>query len=109
VNDHEPISLKGDDAVYTLSLAQRFATGLKVVKDPGVWIVYIGCGLMLLGLYVSFFMSHVRIWILYQQEKDGSKITVLGKTNKNSMRMEQLREKIITALLHEEKLALRRA
>lgn len=109
LNDHEPISIKGNDAVYTISLAQRFATGLKVVKDPGVWIVYIGCGLMLFGLYVSFFLSHVRIWILYQQEKNGSKITVLGKTNKNYMKMEQLQEKIVTALLQEEKFALRRA
>lgn len=109
LEDHEPISIKKNNIVYTLSLAQRFATGLKVVKDPGVWIVYIGCGLMLLGLYVSFFMSHVRIWILYQQENDGSRITLCGKTNKNNMKLEQLREKIVTALLHEEKLALRRA
>jgi len=109
MNDHEAVSIKRDNVVYTLSLAQRFATGLKVVKDPGVWIVYIGCSLMLFGLYVSFFMSHVRVWILYQQEEDGSKITVCGKTNKNNMKLEQLREKIVTALLHEEKLALRRA
>jgi cytochrome c biogenesis protein len=109
MNDHESVSIKKDNVVYTLSLAQRFATGLKVVKDPGVWIVYIGCGLMLLGLYVAFFMSHVRIWILYQQENDGSKITVCGKTNKNNMKLEQLREKIVTTLLREEKLALRRA
>jgi len=108
MNDNEPISIKRDDGLYTLSLAQRFAAGLKVVKDPGVWIVYIGCALMLLGLYVSFFLSHVRIWIVYRQEKDGSKISVLGKTNKNSIKMEQLREKMIIALLHEEKLVLRR-
>ncbi len=109
MNDHEPISIQRDNVVYTLSLAQRYATGLKVVKDPGVWIVYSGCGLMLLGLYVAFFMSHVRIWILYQQENDGSKITVYGKTNKNNMKLEQLRERIVTTLLREEKLALRRA
>jgi cytochrome c biogenesis protein len=109
LNDHEPLTIQSDNAVYTITLAQRFATGLKVVKDPGVWIVYIGCILMLLGLYVSFFMSHVRVWILYQQDKNGSKITVLGKTNKNSMKVEQLEKKIVTALLHEEKFALRRA
>jgi len=108
LNDRETISITRDDVVYTLSLAQRFATGLKVVKDPGIWIVYIGCGLMMLGLYVSFFMSHVWIWILYQEEKDGSKIIVLGKTNKNSMKLKKRQEKIETALLREEKLALRR-
>ncbi|MGB3209957.1 MAG: cytochrome c biogenesis protein ResB [Desulforhopalus sp.] len=108
-NDHEPLSIKSDDAVYTLTLAQRFATGLQVVKDPGVWIVYIGSGLMLFGLYVAFFMSHIRIWILYQQEANGSKITVLGKSNKNNMKVEQIQKKIVTTLLQEEKFALRRS
>ncbi len=41
-----------------------YATGLQVAKDPGVWWVYVGCGLMLFGLYVAFFMSHRRIWLL---------------------------------------------
>lgn len=109
LDDHEPITIKRDGAVYTLGLAQRYATGLQVVKDPGVWIVYIGCALMLLGLYVSFFMSHIRIWILYQPDQGGSKITVVGKTNKNSMKLAQVQKKIVAALLHEEKLALRRA
>jgi cytochrome c biogenesis protein len=109
LNDHEPLSIKSGDTVYTLTLAQRFATGLQVVKDPGVWIVYIGCGLMLFGLYVAFFMSHIRIWILYQQERNGSKITVLGKSNKNKIKVEQIQKKIVTALLQEEKLALRRS
>jgi len=29
-------------------------TGLMVVKDPGVWVVWIGFGLLVLGLYLSF-------------------------------------------------------
>jgi cytochrome c biogenesis protein len=109
LKDHEPLSLKSSDAVYTLTLAQRYATGLQVVKDPGVWVVYIGCGLMIFGLYVAFFMSHIRIWILYQQDNNSSKITVLGKSNKNNMKIEQLQKKIVISLLQEEKLALRRA
>jgi cytochrome c biogenesis protein len=37
-------------------------TGLQVRKDPGVWIVYLGCLIMTIGFYMSFFMSHRRIW-----------------------------------------------
>ena len=33
----------------------RKYTGLSVTKDPGVWVVWIGCGLMIFGLIVSFF------------------------------------------------------
>ena len=29
-------------------------TGLMVVKDPGVWVVWIGFGMLVLGLYLSF-------------------------------------------------------
>ena len=108
LNDHEQITIKRGEAVFTLNMAQRYATGLQVVKDPGVWIVYVGCGLMMLGLYVSFFMSHIRIWVLYMQGKEGGEIVVLGKTNKNTMKMERLKEKVINTLLQEEKLALRR-
>jgi cytochrome c biogenesis protein len=31
-------------------------TGLMVVKDPGVWVVWTGFGLLVLGLYFSFYL-----------------------------------------------------
>lgn len=39
-------------------------TGLQVAKDPGVWVVWLGCALMVVGIGVAFFMSHKRIWIV---------------------------------------------
>ena len=63
VNDNELVSLDRQTATFTISIGQRYATGLQVVKDPGVWIFYLGCGVMMLGLYISFFMSHSRVWI----------------------------------------------
>ena len=38
-------------------------TGLQVAKDPGVWIVWLGCALMTIGICMAFFMSHNRFWI----------------------------------------------
>jgi cytochrome c biogenesis protein len=108
VGDREVVSIERSEAVYTISLAQRFATGLKVVKDPGVWIVYLGCGLMLFGLYISFFMSHVRVWIACRRSGAGMKISIVGATNKNFIKLEQIKEKIVVSLLSEETLALRR-
>ena len=108
LDDREVFSIERSEAVYTISLAQRFATGLKVVKDPGVWIVYLGCGLMLFGLYISFFMSHVRVWIACRRSGAGMKISIAGATNKNFIKLEQIKEKIVESLLSEETLALRR-
>lgn len=42
----------------------KMYTGLQVAKDPGVWVVWLGCTLMLIGLFIAFFMSHKRIWIV---------------------------------------------
>ncbi len=39
-------------------------TGLQVAKDPGVWVVWLGCFLMVIGIGVAFFMSHKRIWVV---------------------------------------------
>ncbi|MBI5483182.1 MAG: cytochrome c biogenesis protein ResB [Deltaproteobacteria bacterium] len=42
----------------------RMYTGLQVAKDPGVWTVWLGCTLMVVGLFIAFFMSHKRIWVV---------------------------------------------
>jgi cytochrome c biogenesis protein len=61
-----------------------YATGLQVAKDPGVWTVYIGCGLMLFGLIVAFFMSHQRIWLYIREDADGTcSVLMTGNANKN--------------------------
>jgi cytochrome c biogenesis protein len=39
-------------------------TGLKVVKDPGVWFVWCGCIMMLGGMLVAFFVPHKRLWVV---------------------------------------------
>lgn len=74
---------------YTLSTKQLYATGLQVAKDPGVWWVYIGCGLMLAGLLIAFFMSHRKIWALIYEEN--GKVTVLfaGSAHKNKVGFER--------------------
>lgn len=65
---------------------QRYFTGLQVNKDPGVWVVWTGCLMMILGLYVAFFMSHKRLWLRLgpDPDKPGRRLLVLaGDANKN--------------------------
>jgi cytochrome c biogenesis protein len=63
-------------------------TGLQVTKDPGVWIVWIGSGLMIFGLIVSFFFSHHRVWIRIPKSSD-KEIILAGSTNKNRVGFEK--------------------
>ncbi|KAB2890965.1 MAG: cytochrome c biogenesis protein ResB [Desulfobulbaceae bacterium] len=106
--DKKHVTINRGDISYTLMIKQRYATGLQVVKDPGVWLVYIGFGLMLFGLYVAFFMSHRRLWISVQET--GSTLTIIlsGSSNKNQAGFLKTLEDIAADLLNEKSLGLRR-
>ena len=90
--------LDGINEEYQVSVKQMYATGLQVAKDPGVWWVYIGCGLMLFGLYVAFFMSHRRIWILVTDTGKGSEIVLSGSANKNRPGFETVFDRLASEL-----------
>lgn len=72
----------------TLTVKQMYATGLQVAKDPGVWIVYLGCLMMMVGLYVAFFLSHTRIWLVTTSGRENS-LLLAGTTNKNRIGFEK--------------------
>ncbi|GAB4334786.1 MAG: cytochrome c biogenesis protein ResB [Desulfobulbaceae bacterium] len=73
---------------YTLKAKQLYATGLQVAKDPGVWWVYIGCGIMLAGLVIAFFMSHRKLWVLIREENGQVELLFAGSANKNKVGFE---------------------
>ncbi|MEN8200731.1 MAG: cytochrome c biogenesis protein ResB [Thermodesulfobacteriota bacterium] len=79
----DQVTVERPDAKYTIAGKQMYATGLQVAKDPGVWVVYLGCGMMILGLFVAFFMSHRRIWLLLTEEDGKSTVLMAGSANKN--------------------------
>lgn len=56
---------RGDELTFNYEGSNaRMYTGLQVAKDPGVWVVWLGCTLMIIGLFIAFFMSHKRVWIV---------------------------------------------
>ncbi len=90
LDDGEQATVERAQNNFTVSAKQMYATGLQVAKDPGVWTVYTGCGLMILGLVVAFFMSHQRIWLYIREETDGkSSILMAGNANKNKAGFEK--------------------
>ena len=78
---------KGDQPLdlQLVNIQPRYYTGLQVTRDPGVLVVWLGCILLIGGIYVAFFTSHRRIW-LRVEEKDGEcKAVLAGSTNKNQI------------------------
>lgn len=80
-------------------------TGLQVRKDPGVWIVYLGCIVMALGLYTAFFMSHARIWIRISEEKNLARLTIASSINKNRIAFGQTLDRLIKDLKDKAKIS----
>ena len=80
---------RGDEFVLTIEgITEKEYTGLSVTKDPGVWVVWIGCGLMILGLIVSFFFSHQRVWVRIPKSPEGE-IVLAGSASKNRIGFEK--------------------
>jgi cytochrome c biogenesis protein len=85
---------RGDALIfgYEGSSAKQY-TGLQVAKDPGVWVVWLGCALMVIGIGVAFFMSHKRVWVVVSK----GHARIYGNASKNQagfqMQFEDIAEK----------------
>jgi len=85
---------RGDSLIfgYEGTNAKQY-TGLQVAKDPGVWVVWLGCTLMVLGIFIAFFMSHKRIWVVVSK----GHARMYGNASKNQaafqMQFEDISEK----------------
>jgi len=90
VNMGQEALVERPSGTYRFQAKQLYATGLQVTKDPGVLIVYFGCILMLVGLYVAFFTSHRKLYLFVAQEKDHrATILLAGTANKNKVGFEK--------------------
>jgi len=76
----------------------RYYTGLQVSRDPGVWVVYSGFVIMILGCYITFFMAHRRLCIEVSPRGKGGRVQVSGTANKNPLSMEIAVQKMGEAL-----------
>lgn len=71
-------------------------TGLEVSHEPGQWLVWGGCILMVAGLFVAFYMVHMRVWVTAVPNAAGQLVLWVGGTaNKNKDRFEQKFEEVI--------------
>jgi cytochrome c biogenesis protein len=93
----------GEFQLKVKEIKTRFVSGLQVNQDPGVWFIWIGASLMLIGFIITFYFSHQQVWVWVRGEKglkgeDRPEILVGGIAHKNRMafvrKMEQLTDKV---------------
>jgi cytochrome c biogenesis protein len=90
---------KGRFTVEVKSWDQAYYTGLQVTKDPGVPFVYTGFLLMIIGCWVTFFVSHQSVCIGLEQAGSGStRVWVAGRANRNAQSTNLTVKKLVKEL-----------
>ncbi|EIM64633.1 ResB protein required for cytochrome c biosynthesis [Desulfobacter postgatei 2ac9] len=90
---------KGRFTVEVKSWDQAYYTGLQVTKDPGVPFVYTGFLLMIIGCWVTFFVSHQSVCIGLEQTGSGStRVWVAGRANRNAQSTNLTVKKLVKEL-----------
>ncbi|MFO7557920.1 MAG: cytochrome c biogenesis protein ResB [Desulfobacterales bacterium] len=89
---------KGEVLVSVEEYEEKYYTGLQVTKDPGVWVVYSGFILMIIGCFITFFMSHQRICVEAVKSGKKTKVMIAGTSNKNKLGMENVIARILKRL-----------
>ncbi len=79
-------------------------TGLQVSRDPGVWVVYMGFTLMLLGIMLTFYSSHNKVWACIEPNENGNRtiVAVAGRSSRNAPafndKFDELRDRLNSVL-----------
>ncbi|MBP1599119.1 MAG: cytochrome c biosis protein ResB, partial [Acidobacteria bacterium] len=75
---------RGGEFIFSLTgMEQGYYTGLQVAKDPGVWVVWLGCFLLVVGSCGAFFLSHRRLWVTIQPLAKGVGVKLGGSAHRN--------------------------
>ena len=88
----------GKFAIFIKNAKFKYYTGLQVAKDPGVNIVWIGCFLMIFGLWIAFFIAHKKFWIKITTQNNKINILFAGSMRKNKLNFEEEIAKKFSAL-----------
>jgi len=76
---------KGSFAFVIKGADQKQYTGLHITKDPGIWYVYTGFMLMIIGCWITFFMAHESYFIEIEPTGElSSTLSISGTANRNS-------------------------
>ncbi|WP_303908555.1 cytochrome c biogenesis protein ResB [Thiohalomonas denitrificans] len=59
------------------------ASGLQITKSPGKDIVYLGCVMLMAGVFFMFYMHHRRLWVRIEEDGENSRILFAGTGHRN--------------------------
>lgn len=66
------------------------ASGLQVARSPGKPVVYTGCALLIIGVFLLFYLPQRRFWILLKSVNQSTDILMAGMSNRNPREFDTL-------------------
>jgi len=79
-------------------IVPKYYSGLQVNKDPGVPLVWTGCAFMMVGFYLTFFLSHRRVWVRLSPRGQDTLLEIAGSSHRNRIAFEQDFERMFQGL-----------
>ena len=62
----------------------RESSGLSIAKLPGKNVFYLGCAMVIAGIFLLFYVTHQRIWLVMYRSDDGKpQLLFAGSGNRN--------------------------
>ena len=82
-------------------MEEKYFTGLRVTRDPGVPLVALAALLMVIGLMMVLFSYARQIWIRIDSEGEQTRISIAGRSRKNSAGLDAEIKQILDLLVQQ--------
>ncbi len=87
-------------ALQLTDFTQLQASVFQVARAPGKTIVYLGCALLILGVFAMLYVRERRLWIWLTPQGQGAQASMALSSNRQTLdtdrEFEQLRDKLLT-------------
>ena len=62
---------------------QRESSGIQITRHPGQNIFYLGCLMLIVGIFMMFYISYQRVWLIIKPVGGTLELTFAGSGNRN--------------------------
>ena len=67
------------------SFVHHQASGLQIAKAPGKYVVYPGCAMLILGVFLMFYAPQQRLWARLEPSDEGLSFVLAGHAIRNKL------------------------
>ena len=78
------IAAYGSPVYFQLAdFKHRESSGIQITRHPGQNIFYLGCLMLIVGIFMMFYISYQRVWLIIKPEDGKLMLTFAGSGNRN--------------------------